>query len=121
MNSFEQYPIINQGTFNMLKKNTASNPEILTELFQSFIEDAGALIADIKTASQNNDNDCIYANVHTLKGLCGTIGCSRLFEVLKVMDTYNKEKSFDRTKNIIADLELVFSETNAIIGSEINQ
>ncbi len=119
MNAFDQYPVINPSTLAMLKKNTASTPFILTELFHSFIDDAGELITEIKSATSSGNNDSFYMSVHTLKGLCGTIGCSRLFEVLKVMDSFNKEKSFEMAKSKIAELDEVLRETVEVIRTEI--
>lgn len=59
---------------------------ILVELFQSFLEDAKELSGGIKQAADSSDWEKLQFDVHTLKGLCGTIGANPLFEVCKVLN-----------------------------------
>lgn len=119
MNRFKEYPLINASTLSMLKKNTADNPEFLTELFQSFIEDSQELIDELQQTADENKIDDFYIAVHTLKGLSGTIGCSRMFELLKHMDTLNKEKNFSDSMAYLEMLNGIFKETSEEIQIQI--
>jgi HPt (histidine-containing phosphotransfer) domain-containing protein len=119
MNRFKEYPLINAPTLSMLKKNTADNPEFLLELFQSFIDDSQELIDELEQTAQANNIDEYYIAVHTLKGLSGTIGCSRMFELLKLMDTLNKEKNFNDSMAYLEMLTIVFRETSDEIKEQI--
>jgi HPt (histidine-containing phosphotransfer) domain-containing protein len=119
MNRFREYPLINAPTLSMLKKNTADNPEFLKELFQSFIDDSQELIDELQRTAENEDIDDFYIAVHTLKGLSGTIGCSRMFELLKLMDTLNKEKNFTGSMAHLEMLHIMFQETSEEIHMQI--
>jgi HPt (histidine-containing phosphotransfer) domain-containing protein len=119
MDQFNEHHFINPTTLAMLRKNTANNPEFLTELYQCFIDDSQELITELNhTATQNNHDD-YFAAVHTLKGLSGTIGCSRMFEILKVMDSLNKEKNFNHSVSYLPQLEMAFSDTSDAIREQI--
>jgi HPt (histidine-containing phosphotransfer) domain-containing protein len=119
MTEFEKFPLFNVSTMGMLKKNTRQNPEILIDLFKSFIEDSQELIKNLNSKDQTEDFSAFYTSVHTLKGLSGTIGCTRMFEVLKLMDSLNKENDFDQSKSYLDVLQVVFTQTCSGIETEI--
>ncbi len=119
MAQFDQYPFINPTTFSMLKKSTASNPVFLAELFHSFIDDSQELLSELESCVQDKNFDQYYTAVHTLKGLCGTIGCTRMFEVLKQMDSLNKEKEFQNSMKYLENLKNVFDQTSEVINVEV--
>ncbi len=119
MNQFDQYPFLNPTTLAMLKKSTASNPALLADLFRSFIDDSEELLSELDKSTEERDFDAFYTAIHTLKGLCGTIGCTRMFEVLKIMDGLNKEKDFENSNNYLVQLKTVFAETSEAINTEV--
>lgn len=119
MNQFEQYPFLNPTTLAMLIKSTAANPALLTDLFHSFIDDSEELLRELDKSSEERDFDSFYTAIHTLKGLCGTIGCSRMFEVLKIMDGLNKDKDFENSNSYLVKLKTVFAETSNAINTEV--
>lgn len=119
MNEFIQFPCINTATMGMLRRNTASNPEILDELFENFIEDADELIKEIETTIKENEVDNYFTAVHTLKGLCGTIGCSQMFEVLKTMDKLKKDQDFENSVSYFNNLTECFQNTITAIRYEV--
>lgn len=119
MDQFNEHPFINPATLAMLRKSTANNPEFLTDLYQCFIDDSLELITELKQTAADNNQEDYFAAVHTLKGLSGTIGCSRMFEMLKVMDSLNKEKNFNHSLSYLPQLDIVFSETSDAIREQI--
>jgi len=119
MQQINSYPFINPQTFSVLKKNTGGNKSLLTELYQSFIDDSNELIAEIENAILQKQFDEYYSAVHTLKGLSGTIGCTRMFEVLKLMDTLNKNDNFSDSIAHLPQLKTVFSDTTQVIKQDV--
>jgi HPt (histidine-containing phosphotransfer) domain-containing protein len=115
----DNHPILNPATISMLRTNTINDPGFLTDLFQSFIEDTEELMVELNTTAEENQVREYFDAVHTLKGLSGTIGCSRMFELLKVMDTLNKQNDFERSKQYLSQLDDVFDETKEVIEKEI--
>lgn len=74
---------------------TDGESSILIELFQSFLKDAKELSEGIKDAASNSDWEKLKFDVHSLKGLCGTIGATKLFDVCEVLndDLKNNNKT----------------------------
>lgn len=126
MNDFYQkieetgnFPQINPKTLENLRRSTANNPAMLKEIFQSFIEDSEDLMQEINDALNSNNNQMYASAVHSLKGLSGTIGCTRMFEILKLMDLLNKEAQFEESRKGLDILTANFRELEQIIESEI--
>jgi HPt (histidine-containing phosphotransfer) domain-containing protein len=117
----QNFPLLNPATIDMLKKNTRNDPEFLTELFESFIEDSRELFDELYRTAEANLHTEYFESVHTFKGLCGTIGCSRMFELLKVMDLLNKQNDFSQSTRHLPELMDVFNETREEINKEILQ
>ena len=59
---------------------------VLIELLQSFLKDAKELSEEINSAAHNLDWEKLQFNVHTLKGLSGTIGANPLYQVCKTLN-----------------------------------
>lgn len=112
-------PQINEVNLNRLKKSTASNPQLLKDIFQSFIDESKELIGEIRAGIEKNDHVLYYNAVHSLKGLSATIGCTRLFHLLKIMDSLNKENQYSESQRCYKHLEVMFSEAESIIRDTI--
>jgi HPt (histidine-containing phosphotransfer) domain-containing protein len=78
--------LINKKTIDSILELTGGEDVILVELFQSFLKDAKELSEGIKFAADCSDWEKLRFDVHTLKGLCGTIGAMSLLEVCSVLD-----------------------------------
>jgi HPt (histidine-containing phosphotransfer) domain-containing protein len=112
-------PHINEVNLHKLQKSTAGNPQLLKEIFQSFIDESRELIVEIKAGIEKNDHALYYNAVHSLKGLAATIGCTRLFHLLKIMDSLNKENQYSESQRCYNHLEVVFSDTETLIKETI--
>ncbi len=119
LDELNNLPQINEANLNKLKKSTALNPQLLKEIFQSYIDESRELIIEIKTGIEKNDHDLYYKAVHSLKGLSATIGCTRMFHLLKIMDALNKENQYSESQNCYKHLEIVFSEAETLIKETI--
>lgn len=78
--------LLNKKTIDSILELTGGEDVILVELFQSFLKDAKELSEGIKFAADCSDWEKLRFDVHTLKGLCGTIGAMSLLEVCSVLD-----------------------------------
>tara|TARA_B110000211_G_C14010725_1_gene523003 strand:+ start:409 stop:801 length:393 start_codon:yes stop_codon:yes gene_type:complete len=85
LNNYKMSPL-NKETIDGILELTGGDESILIELFESFLDDAKELSGGIKTSADTSDWDKLKFDVHTLKGLCGTIGANPLFEVCKVLN-----------------------------------
>ncbi len=87
-------PVLNLNTFDNLKKQTQSQPDLLKEIFDSFFEDVTEMMAGLRQSVESKDFENYTATLHTLKGLSGTIGATRLFEITNYLYTQARMNDF---------------------------
>ncbi len=112
---FGDFPVFNQQNMERLRSQTANKPELLKEIIDSFLEESFEIVDDIKNFSENNKLEELSMSVHTLKGLTGTIGASRLYQILSYVDAHHKQNNFkfqdslfDVFHSNLEDLKLYF-------------
>jgi HPt (histidine-containing phosphotransfer) domain-containing protein len=72
--------MIKEDTINQILELSGGDSSILVELFTSFNDDSVELQNEILTAFDAKDYKALKSSIHTLKGLCGTIGATSVFE-----------------------------------------
>ena len=85
---------------------------VLFELLQSFLKDAKELSEEINSAAHNLDWEKLQFNVHTLKGLSGTIGANPLYEVCK---TLNDDLKSGNTMTAISLANSVYTKYKELV------
>lgn len=98
---FNSYPVINEETISAINEQSGGDKAFLKMLFDSFFEDANELTEEIDTALKENDHKKLQEAVHSLKGLAGTIGASRLHEVCKEVDKNLKSDENKAAKEML--------------------
>lgn len=91
---------LNKETIDGILELAGGEDFILVELFQSFLEDTQELSEAIRKSTDAKDWEKLKFDVHTLKGLCGTIGATPLFEVCKVLNDDLKDGNLLSAKNL---------------------
>lgn len=115
----DAHPLVNLENLETLRAKTANQPEFLLEIFRSYVEESQELIGEMQEAFQDNESDRYYQAVHSLKGLAGTLGIPRMFQLLKWMDALNKEQHFQDSAAELPRLQNIFDETSGYIRQEI--
>ncbi len=112
LDDLRQLPVINRDTLTTLQKQTQSQPAVLQEIFASFFEDARELTENMEAAVANQDEKSYTEFLHTLKGLAGTIGASRLHELSNYLyiqarnnDLSDASKGLPLINSCLRDLE----------------
>jgi PAS domain S-box-containing protein len=73
-------PLMNPSIVAHIKKLAGNNAGMLQGLLESFILDIGQIRQKISDTYMHGNYAEMIKVLHTLKGLCGTIGASRLFD-----------------------------------------
>jgi CheY-like chemotaxis protein len=73
-------PLMNPSIVAHIKKLAGNNAGMLQGLLESFILDIGQIRQKISDTCMHGNYAEMIKALHTLKGLCGTIGASRLFD-----------------------------------------
>ncbi|SFC16476.1 hypothetical protein SAMN05421780_103132 [Flexibacter flexilis DSM 6793] len=89
--SWKTAPIFNPNALAFALK---SPQKIMTleMLYESLETDLTTLISNSLLAEQTHDSEQWQREIHTIKGLCGTMGASRLHELCKLIDKHLKAK-----------------------------
>lgn len=95
---------LNKETIDAIIDLAGGETSILIELFDSFLQDGEELTSNIKIALESSDAEKLQYEVHTLKGLCGTIGAITLFEVCKELDAELKMGEQARINELVEEL-----------------
>ncbi|MFW5793251.1 MAG: Hpt domain-containing protein [Bacteroidota bacterium] len=91
---FSEFPVFNPQNMEKLRSQTSGRPELLQEIIESFLEESFEIVDEINKHSAENNLEMLARSVHTLKGLAGTIGASRLYQILSHVDACHKSNSF---------------------------
>ncbi|MFN3555420.1 MAG: Hpt domain-containing protein [Bacteroidales bacterium] len=113
------FPQINPESLEKLRISTATQPQLLKDIFNSYVMDSRELLQEMREHSANGNMTGFYAAVHSLKGLAGTIGCTRMFQLLKWMDSLNKEEHFADSAAKLEDLEQIFLDLEREVNLQI--
>jgi HPt (histidine-containing phosphotransfer) domain-containing protein len=91
---FSEFPVFNLKNMEKLRFQTRNKPELLKEIVDSFIEESYEITEEIKDYIDSSNIEMLSRAVHTLKGLSGTIGASRFYQLLSFIDACHKENDF---------------------------
>jgi PAS domain S-box-containing protein len=114
-NEIDKNTILNLTSINKilsLVKNNKASFEVLTN---SFAADMQALLQSAKTAANTQDYKQLVSDMHTIKGVAGTIGTTALYEDAKILYTALKENDFEDLENKLQKMELLYQEANAAL------
>ena len=93
---------------------------ILVEIFKSFLKDANELSESIKYSADSSDWEKLKFDVHTLKGLCGTIGATSLFEVCNELNNNLKIGNTKFAEELANQVVLIYEELVTYINKNYN-
>lgn len=102
---------LNQKVIDQIKSMAKNNPSYLRMLFDSFEDDAESLLASAKGSIMSEDYEQLASDIHTLKGVSGTIGASDLFEASKVFHDQLKNKKYSSLKDQLEKLQKIYQAT----------
>ncbi len=108
---------LNKETLDAILELAEGEDSILLELLQSFLKDAKELSEEINNAVHNLDWEKLQFNVHTLKGLSGTIGANPLFEVCKVLHNDLKSGNMSTAVSLANSVSIKYEELVEYIKS----
>jgi len=104
-------PKIDLQTYNTLKESTGE--DFIGELVDAFLDDAPALIAQMKSALTNKDAESFRRAAHSLKSNAATFGAMELSALAKELENLARENNLEvgnRLEVVEAEFQQVKSE-----------
>ena len=96
-------PLIDRATFEELKQ--MSGDEFISELIDTFLDDAPKMMQDIKIALNANDADSFRRAAHSMKSNAATFGASQLAEQAKELESLGRENKLPDVGDKLKALE----------------
>ena len=117
--AIEQMNIINEEVYNDIRKVSAES-NLINEIYGSFFVDAENLIKECAHAFETNDYKQLQRAVHTLKGLCGTVGATQMFELNKIINHQLNTSIYKNIDHAIEKLSFYLDRFKVYIEKEKN-
>jgi len=104
--------VIDMNTFNALKDATGA--DFVIELMDTFLEDTGSLIAQMKKAVAIKDAESFRRAAHTIKSNAGTFGADQLAAFASELEGMGRENNLE-IGNRLEALEEAFQEAKSLL------
>jgi len=88
-----------------LRSLVAADPTVLDEIYQSFLTSAVEYLGALRKAAQVGDPDALAKAAHALKGACGNIGASNMWELCGQLELLGNSRSVAGADELTQHLE----------------
>jgi histidine phosphotransfer protein HptB len=105
--------VIDQAVFDSLKETMGADYTV--ELVNAFLEEAPALIAQLRPALEAKDADSFRRAAHSLKSNAATFGATSLFELARELEFMARENHLGDVGNRIEVLEEMFERASGAL------
>jgi len=113
-----QSPLLDEPTLVRLGEET--DPSMIPELVQSFIEDSKKRVAVIERATREQDNEALEHEAHTLGSSAGTFGTLPLHQLCRSIEASlqqgDKKKSFEDAEDLPKIADASFEALEAYVA-----
>lgn len=93
--------------------------EILEMMASMFLEEQQGYIENIKAALAKQDAPLLERELHTLKGVCSTVGAEKLEKLVKVPERLAAEGKFSEVENTIESIESAVESLNEVLREKL--
>ena len=105
--------LIDRSVFDELRETAGD--EFVTELVETFLEEAQGMLAELKTAVVNSDADAFRRAAHSMKSNANVFGASVLAELARTLELSGLGQASDAEA-----LEAEFARTAEVLRGLIN-
>lgn len=84
-------PVLDINTFNALKESVGA--DFVSELMNTFFEDANAQMLEMKSALTSNDVDAFRRAAHSLKSNAATFGAADLAALARELEMMGRDNN----------------------------
>lgn len=114
---FSEYNLLDTTTIDQIR-SFSEDDSMVKELFKSFLNDSHDMLGNINNIiSQDHSSLGVKADIHSMKGVSGTIGAIRLHEILKAIDAKLKTEDTNNINSLYTEMNGCFDELEQLIQS----
>ena len=112
--------ILDEAALEELNDITGGDPEFFAELAYTFLDDAPALMADIRTGLNNGDAGEVQRLAHGLKSNGNDFGAARFANLCMTLEHEAANGNLTNGEALIGNMEDEFSRVHAALEAYIN-
>jgi len=94
-------------------------PELLTELIQTYLEGSASLIEDLQTASQHNNAAQLEQAAHSLKSSSASLGATRLAELCRQLEYQGRNQQLSEVIPQVEQVEQEYVQVRQILNQTL--
>lgn len=91
---------------------------ILARIISSYLEDAPALIQQMKTALSANDVPTLTRHAHSLKSTSLSLGATRVSELAREIEVAGRDKAIDGCQVLLMALSAEYASAERLLRAE---
>ena len=111
----DRYTDLDLNVIEELKRQSRNNPDLVADLYKTFLMEADNLMQTIRQATKDQNNELLKEATHALKGLSSTVGAVKLFRHTHYMDSMHKKGDFLHSRILSDALEEDYKTLKKII------
>lgn len=113
---FSQHPLLDTTIIDQIR-SFSEDDSMIIELFDSFTNDCKEMMSKINSIVSTNPSSMeVKGEVHSMKGVAGTIGAIRLHEIFKAIDAKLKLEETDGLGEHYQAMNECYNELNTHIN-----
>lgn len=117
MSSFKESFIASGNDYAALSERTCGDKALMIQLMQMFLEDESFSLMSAYMDKGETEN--AFKAAHSLKGSCGMLGLSGLFEEMKKITDELRHGELERAKELFPRTSAEYEKTAALLGKLI--
>ncbi|HEU5314920.1 MAG TPA: response regulator, partial [Chloroflexota bacterium] len=107
--------ILDQTALDNLRAMGAGDPQFLSELIATFLEDAPRLLAQLRQAVESGDAATVRLVAHGLKSNGAEFGAATFSDLCKTLETKSRAADLDGAAPLLAQIEAAYAQVSTAL------
>lgn len=107
--------VLDADALGNLREMTGDDPAFLAELIDTYVVDAGRLLASMRHAVLAGDAPGLRRAAHSLKSNSATLGATELAALCRVLEEQAKSGAMDGADDLLAQVRAAYAEVEAAL------
>jgi HPt (histidine-containing phosphotransfer) domain-containing protein len=105
--------VLDPVAIDNLREMVGGDPKFMTELIDTFLEDAPSMWSDMHQALKSGDAVMLHRAAHTFKSNSSEFGATALSNLCRELEVMGEADSLEGTRDLLARVEAEFAQVKA--------
>ena len=107
--------VLDETALGNLREMTGDDPAFLAEIIDTYVADAGDLLATMRQAFRVGDAPELRRAAHSLKSNSATLGATELAALCQALEEQARSGAMDRAGDLLAQIGAAYVEVEAAL------